>query len=290
MIPALTIFIAATFILIKGFYVTNIIVPVIACTGLLVVSRAYQFRAPNFTLCLSSLAALVSFSTAFAMAMDAAAPCGGRLWDAELRSFDSMLGLSAPATKAWLLSGATWAKIMEISYFSAIPQTILAILFFGLSNNPRLKTFLTRYMGSAVAVLIVFALFPARGSYENLVGSMNPCRDRFDALYSGAISVLDPTHAQGIITFPSFHTVWAVLLIVLFWPTLLRLPVLVLNLAMILSTIPIGCHYFADILGGVVVALFSCWLVQDEVRAFVGPISIRRLRDGGAEGPVLLRV
>ncbi len=266
MIPTFTIVIALCFVLFKGLGVTGLLLPVIATAGLLLVGRAYKYRAPNFTLCLTSLAALVSFSTAFALAMDAAVPVGGKLWDSVLLNCDAALGLNAAATQAWFKSHATLQKIMSIAYFSAIPQTIVAIVFFGLSNNLRLKTFLQRYMASAIAVLIIFAMFPARGSYVDVPGSMNACRDRFDTLYAGALSVLDPSHAQGIITFPSFHTVWGVLLVVLFWKSAFRVPVLVLNVLMILSTIPVGCHYFTDILGGLVVAAVACLFGASHVR------------------------
>ena len=58
--------------------------------------------------------------------------------------------------------------------------------------------------------------------------------------------------AQGLITFPSFHVIWGVLIVLAFrwWPITL------LNLVMLISTVPIGQHYVIDLLGGFLVCAF----------------------------------
>ncbi len=50
-------------------------------------------------------------------------------------------------------------------------------------------------------------------------------------------------------TFPSYHAICALLLIA----AVPRWPMIVLNVAMLVSTLPIGMHYFADLLGGGIV-------------------------------------
>jgi membrane-associated phospholipid phosphatase len=63
---------------------------------------------------------------------------------------------------------------------------------------------------------------------------------------------------DGIVTFPSFHVAAAVLLA---WAganlPLLRYPMIVLNILMLLSAIPIGGHYLIDVIAGCLVAVGS---------------------------------
>lgn len=204
----------------------------------------------HFELLLRSLAILVVFSLLFAVGMDHIAAESGSLKDDALRRADLLLGVDVVEASRWFREHAIAQKVMELAYFSAIPQTIFLLAYFGFTKNSRLGTFLKRFMAGAAVTLVVFALVPARGNYTDVPDCMQSTADRFDALRAGTITEINPKDAKGIITFPSFHTVWAVLLMAAFINTPVRTPMLLLNLLMIASTIPVGCHYFVDILGG----------------------------------------
>ena len=241
----------------------DLVQPVLVCTLLLSAACWYR-RMPSFVLCLTSLTVLVAFSAAFAVLTYAVATSGWPLADAALARWDSHAGISAQAIRGWV---AQWPALQTASwfiYFSLIPQTILAIAVLGLNNNSALTRFLLQFMLGALVTLACFYFLPALGS----------CDETVPAYYSGVVkdmtelnagerTVVSWRGAEGIITFPSFHVVWAVLLsIALGWRWIIALNVLV-----ILSTVPVGMHYAIDIIGGLlvcglVVPLANRWLCK----------------------------
>ncbi|WJH40368.1 phosphatase PAP2 family protein [Aliirhizobium terrae] len=69
--------------------------------------------------------------------------------------------------------------------------------------------------------------------------------------------------AAGIVTFPSVHAAVAVLCIWATWNSRwLRYPFLFLNLAMIVSVVTHGSHYFVDAPAGIVLCLVCIKLAQ----------------------------
>jgi membrane-associated phospholipid phosphatase len=80
--------------------------------------------------------------------------------------------------------------------------------------------------------------------------------DHFLSLRDGSRSVISYRGAEGLITFPSFHVAWALLMV---WALRGNRRVFaafaVLNAMLIVSTMTTGWHYFADVLGGVAVAV-----------------------------------
>ena len=72
---------------------------------------------------------------------------------------------------------------------------------------------------------------------------------------------LDLDQAQGLVTFPSFHTSLGFIFVYgarrvrwLFW---LLIPV---NAVMVISTLPVGGHYLIDVIAGVAAAIAAIWL------------------------------
>ena len=64
--------------------------------------------------------------------------------------------------------------------------------------------------------------------------------------------------AAGVVCFPSFHVIWAILCAAALWgfrPT--RIPVALLSAMIVASTLTTGWHYFSDVLGGIAVAALS---------------------------------
>jgi membrane-associated phospholipid phosphatase len=72
---------------------------------------------------------------------------------------------------------------------------------------------------------------------------------------------------EGLITFPSFHVAWALLLTWAFrgrrW---LFAAAVILNSLVVASTMTTGWHYFSDLLGGAAVALaaMALWCAYAE--------------------------
>jgi membrane-associated phospholipid phosphatase len=247
--------------------------PLGICTLLLASAAFYQVvrPAPNFVLVLKALAALVGFSTVYTMLMYALATGGRPLADPLLAQADGLLGLSAPAVVTWINDRPTLALVMRVIYFSLIPQTILAIVWLGLSNDrAHLDKFLVRFMLASLITAMGFALWPAKGTYGGVYQLPIPpfcvrCAADLDALRSGARTLITWRGTEGLITFPSVHTIWAVLLIAAFsGRRYLFAPIAVLNLLVVVSTVTTGMHYFIDVLGGFAVTAFVVWATPQQ--------------------------
>lgn len=95
-----------------------------------------------------------------------------------------------------------------------------------------------------------------RDSVPYVLSSMPwDCLEKLTEIHAGRVEVISLELMVGLITAPSFHALAAVLLAWAFWHIRpLRWPMVVLNVMMMLSAIPIGGHYYIDILLGVIAA------------------------------------
>ncbi len=237
--------------------------PTLTCLALVGVAAFYRYVRPaaNFVLTAKALAVLVGYSTLYAMLMYAIATCGRPLVDAALARADETLGLSAPATVAWANQHPTIAWILWAAYFSLIPQTILVIVWLGLrGRSERLDSFLVRFMLASLITAIGFYFWPATGTYGSVYNLAVPdycakCFSHLCELRSGTQTVITWRGTQGLITFPSFHTIWALLLAAAFIGSRLFWPLALLNALVVFSTITTGMHYYSDVLAGIVVTI-----------------------------------
>lgn len=71
------------------------------------------------------------------------------------------------------------------------------------------------------------------------------------------------TDGAGIVAFPSFHVVWAVLAASAFWGwRWLRVPVALFSGMIVLSTLTTGWHYLTDVLAGLALAALVLYLAE----------------------------
>lgn len=246
--------------------------PLATCAILLTLAAFYQTvrPAPNFVLVLKALCVLVAFSTVYSVLMYAVAACGWPLADWMLARCDAALGLSAPEVIRWVNERPTMALVLRLAYFSLIPQTILAIVWLGLTNDRyHLDKFLVRFMVASLITVVGFFLWPAKGTYGPVYELPVPaycrqCVEHFDALRSGARTLVTWRETEGLITFPSFHTIWAVLLAAAFYGSRRMFwPVALLNVVVVISTVTTGMHYFSDVFAGLLISAVVIWTTKD---------------------------
>lgn len=262
---------ACLMILLLGARVEDPWTPLATCAALYIVSFFWQ---PNL---LRALATLVGFSAGFTLLMEAVAATGRPLVDHYLAAIDAYLGLSAPRTVAAVSRYPALSVILICAYFSAIPQT--CIVMFALAERAGLWVFLKRFIIAAQITLCFFYFFPAEGVATNITPQIAA---RFYALRDGA--TLSWQQAQGIITFPSFHTAWALILVATFWNTRLRWPAVALNAVMIVSTVTTGGHYYVDVFAGALVGALVICLPMETAVVPEGRLSLRRLGQRDAAG------
>ncbi len=243
---SLSIYAAFVLIMSKGlsFPLMDSLQPLLTGALLLIGAEARPFFAPR----LKGLAFLVVYSAIYAVLMDAAAAGHTTLYDSYLIAADAWLGFDvANMPKGGLL--------LQLAYFSFLPQLALAVWF--LSGTP----FLRRFAVVATVAICCLILFPCRGNYTGDHG-LTGIADHFDQLATA--SVVTWRTAEGIITMPSVHAAVAILMIAGFWKTPLALPITILNILMIASTLPVGRHYVVDLIAGAVLAVVTILTITPE--------------------------
>lgn len=230
----LTTYCAFVLIMSKGlhFPLIDVAQPILITTLLLIIGEVR----PYFRLRLQAVAYLVAFSSAYAVLMDAAVAHYSQLYDNWLIQADTWLGFNVQGAGP----GPAWLKI---AYCSFLPQIVLAVWFLD-------STFIRRFTVVGLIAICMVILLPCRGNYAG--GQMATVACHFDSLKTA--TVITWKTSEGILTMPSVHAATAVLLIVGFLRTRLFLPVLLLNMVMIYSCVPIGRHYVVDLIAGAAVA------------------------------------
>src|SRR5699024_1918630 len=119
-----------------------------------------------------------------------------------------------------------------------------------------------------LVVTIVGSLLPAKGAVAYLATA-----DIKNALpaYSGTyhlvplhllrnaeVFVIGTHKLEGLITFPSFHTVWAMLVAYMWRGTGPIFPLMIFYAALVIASTPlVGGHYFIDIAAGAIIAVLA---------------------------------
>ncbi|WEK02022.1 MAG: phosphatase PAP2 family protein [Candidatus Sphingomonas phytovorans] len=197
----------------------------------------------------------------------AAAASGFPYRDDLLLGADRAIGFDWFAYARWVDSHPRLVAAYRFAYGSFLVQPlVLMVLLVAHGEMRRLHLFTFAFALSLFVACMVFVFVPAVSVYAGLQVSL----DQFDnlrpvstfehirfieAMRQGTLSTLDPAEGAGLITFPSFHSCGAVLLIWGFWGVrFARIPALLLNLTMLASTPIDGAHYLVDVIGGVSLA------------------------------------
>jgi hypothetical protein len=186
--------------------------------------------------------------------------------DARLAAFDAALGLRVTALMAWTYSLPPLAWAMKACYLGLnIELFALPALVILLGDRRRVRVFLSAGGLSFLAGGLFYWFHPSSGpatvlasphfTSEQLMTSL-----KFRQLHAG----IPPSAGYGgMIAFPSFHVVWAVLLA---WTARadrrLWRAAGPFNALAVASTLLLGWHFLADVLGGLALAAASLWAAE----------------------------
>ena len=213
--------------------------------------------------CFAQILLLLLFGTLLSYAA-AAAPIPFR--DDALLAIDTALGFDRRAYIDFFDSRPWLFNTLTLSYFTFMPQFVVVLLVLFFAKQPsRMQQFV---FAAGLALLVTDAISVLTPSITTIyldlglpVGAEIPAYrytplPTLQALRSGSPYWIDLDAIEGLISFPSFHTVGAVLFIWGLWHVrYVRWFALALNLALIAATPMTGAHYFIDIAGGLFVAL-----------------------------------
>jgi membrane-associated phospholipid phosphatase len=197
-----------------------------------------------------------------------ATSAGMPLLDPSLDAIDRAMGFDWYSLFAVAKAHPAVSAVFVFAYWSTGPVLLGALFVLCFRGDVyRLSEFLAVLALCSLCTGVLMVLVPAAGAFtqHTPVGgdfSHWPFFRTFQALRSDANPIVDFSKSEGLVTFPSFHTVLAVItayalrdLRILFWI------ILALNSLVIVSTLPEGGHYLVDVVAGILVAGISIFIV-----------------------------
>jgi hypothetical protein len=193
------------------------------------------------------------------------------LMDATLAWADGLAGLHVDRM---IRAVAIWDGVpglLNLFYYSAGPG-FAALLCWNLFRNRADRAWeIAATTAVAMQVVAMVSIFtPARGAmiYFDLAGldglpagAGTYFVDAFDRYYFGAEALLSLDRMSGVVAFPSFHAVLALVIAQSLNPTRLRLAGYVWAAMIIASAVPMGGHFVSDLVAGAGVWLAAASLV-----------------------------
>ena len=241
---------------------------------------------PQFANALLWTMTLILFSASAAVLSYLVAAMNWPLWDSALAATDAWLGVKWLSWHHFAASHPGLTAFWAFSYQITLPLTALTAVVLGLSGRTaRLEEFMSSLLLAAVFTILLSGLIPSLGPYsffdEKLAqaSGYHPTvlsaldlhgRSYIDVvmtLRDGSLRHLSLNGALGLITFPSFHTVMCLLMIIAMRGHKWLFPLwLALNLGT-LSAVPVdGGHYVVDMLGGALMALLGLLVYHKVMR------------------------
>jgi hypothetical protein len=239
---------------------------------LLVGARVYQTLRPD-----PRLAAML-FGTGFLCAFSLGASLlnyllltkAGTRIDVPLAALDRALGFDWPRAMAWMAAHPRLDAVALVAYTSMLPQVALLTVVLATREPQSVYRFSAALALSALICIAIWTLAPSFGAFSvyaapsHMAVALDPAygRELVHLLRHGP-GLISPAEAKGLIGFPSYHAALALLVI---WYArrlpYLRIPALLLNIAVLLATPIQGGHHLMDVLGAIPVAAFALFAVE----------------------------
>lgn len=237
----------------------------------------YSTRRPNQAIAaLAESAAFLFTVMPLLVIYNYATTMAGRpLLDASFARLDAFLGFDWMQHLAWVKSWPGLGEILTLAYASSLPQIPLALIILAFCRRLKaLRSFVLLFAGTLMVTLTLSAIFPAAGAYvyfappASMAVGFDPQNGiwhlaQFTDLRDGTMTTLDLRHLSGLVTFPSFHTILAVLTA---WALrdvrYVALPAALLNALVIVSTLAIGGHHLFDVIAGAAIAIAGIALMD----------------------------
>lgn len=190
--------------------------------------------------------------------------------DPVLVRIDAWLGYSWPAICGWFAEHPVLNSVLRVVYKLTLVQLLVSFILLGMLLDRR------RLHGAALAMVVAslitifcWALFPSGGaaaywtldpevsrSVRPIVGSAYGAE--LNRLFRDGVTDLSAMGVTGLIGFPSFHTVMALMSLVCVWPYRAYRMALLAVTAMLLPAILVhGGHNLVDVLAGTLITAIS---------------------------------
>jgi hypothetical protein len=231
----------------------------------LAIGQFYRRFRTNEGIALASTAAglFIVFSLAGSVFNYLLLPIQGERIDPLLMQIDALLGYSWSGLVTWTSRHPPFGAMLQFVYLSSMPQLIIVILVLGFSGRrDDLHRFLLTGLIAALITIGFWGFFPSSGpaAWEALPEDVLAALPmvvgpgygaELHRLAAEGVKFITPKEVLGLIAFPSFHTVMALLSVFFMAQFRKAAPVFVaLNMLMLPAILVHGGHHLVDLLGG----------------------------------------
>ena len=231
---------------------------------------------------------LVVFSAGASLLSYLLVTIAGPRIDFLLASADHAIGFDWPSLMGIVARHPSANTMLKLAYVSVMPQTLVLLLALGWRRRvEELYRLSLALSAGAVITLAVWTLAPSFGAFSvftlpdavagklGLVLGFDYGHALVQMLKDGP-GFISPSELRGIVGFPSYHTLQA---LVLTWYARglkgFRWPAILLNLAVLVSIPVQGGHHLVDMFGGMAVTVVSIavagWVVSAAARRGAAP-------------------
>ena len=197
---------------------------------------------------------------------------GFPLADPLLARSDALVGFDVGKVASFVAALPAFSSVLNFAYNASGPICAAAI---GWNLFMKDRLLLWQVVATLVVAMqitaLVSILFPAQGAaawlgLDTLQGDGLPYGAgtysvaAFAHFYWGSETLVRFEDMNGIVCFPSFHTVMALVILQGFTNSRLKWVALPWSALTIVSTLPMGGHYVIDLAGGLLVWLVACQL------------------------------
>lgn len=222
---------------------------------------------------------LIGMSAAFSVLNYLLLTVAGPRIDAPLAAIDRALGIDWPALMAFVAHYPCANLVLQLVYISVLPQIAALTVALGFKGKPEQIYALCLSVAAGAAIAIgMWTVAPSFGAfsvYELPANVSSHLALALDGHYARELVALlahgpgriSPSAAQGLIGFPSYHAVLALLVV---WYArelaIIRWLALALNAIVLVATPIQGGHHVVDVLAGFAVAALAVWLANSALR------------------------
>ncbi len=233
---------------------------------------------------------LIGMSASFSLLNYLLLTVAGRRIDVPLAALDRALGVDWPALMRLAAQHPLIAAGLQLAYISVLPQVAALVALLGWrGRHESIYGYCIALTAGAAISISVWVAAPSFGAFSVYALPAN-VGDHLALALDGAYAKdlvallahgpghISPTDAKGLIGFPSFHAVMAMLVV---WYgrhlSYVRWFALALNSIVLVATPIEGGHHVVDVLAGFAVAaaavLFADWIVRRAAAAHA-PLAI----------------
>jgi PAP2 superfamily len=234
--------------------------------------------APRLALALVGAAIFAGFTAVSTVFIFTLFPLPNALIDPVLIQLDAVLGYHWPGLVAWLAEYPALARGLGWVYHSSLVQMFLTILLLSaLAREVALHRFLLAGIITLILAVAIWWVAPSVGpsAFQSI-----PEADRlatglyFSPAYGEYLLQLvhvgppriSPEVVTGVVAFPSYHMVMALLVVWFSRGTLAFVPAALVNTAMVPATLSHGGHHLIDLIGGLAVFALGVWIANRLIR------------------------